>query len=154
MASDSKQLERQTGDLAQERPRSADGHGEKNGESLSFEEAKKAEGVAQSQQALMRQAESLKQSMEALQRSAAAAGLGDTAWQRELSEIRDQLDRALSPELRERLQELQQALKDLDADRTRRRSSGWPNSRRRPARPSNGAASCSSGRRSRATSPT
>ena len=115
----SKQLERQTDDLARERPRAPDGSGEKGNESLSFEEAKKAEVVAQSQQELVRQAEALKQSLEALRKSAEAAGLGDTAWQRELTEIREQLDRALSPELRERLQELQQALKDLDAERTK-----------------------------------
>jgi hypothetical protein len=115
----SKQLERQTDDLARERPRPTEGQGEKSGESLSFEEAKKAESIAQSQQELMRQAEALKQSLETLQKSAEAAGLGDSAWQRELSEIRDQLERALSPELRERLQELQQALKDLDAERTK-----------------------------------
>ena len=38
VAAASKQLERQTDDLAQERPRSTDGRGEKNGESLSFED--------------------------------------------------------------------------------------------------------------------
>ena len=119
VAAASRQLERQTDDLAQERPRASDGRGEKGGESLSFEEAKKAEAVAQSQQALMKQAEALKQSLEALRKSAEAAGLGDSAWQRQLAEIREQLDRALSPELRERLAELQQALKDLDADRTK-----------------------------------
>jgi hypothetical protein len=115
----SKQLERQTDDLARERPRTTEGGDGKGGQSLSFEESKKAEAVAQSQQELVRQAEALKESLEALRKSAEAAGLGDTAWQRELSEIRAQLERALSPELRERLQELQQALKDLDADRTK-----------------------------------
>ena len=118
VAAASKQLERQTDDLAQERPRTADGRDEKTGQSLSFEEAKKAEGVAQAQQELVRRAEDLKQSLEALRKSAEAAGLGDSAWQRELSEIREQLERALSPELRQRLQELQQALKDLNAERT------------------------------------
>ena len=118
MATASKRLERQTADLAQERPRSTDGRSDKSGESLSFENSKKAETVAKSQQELMRQAEALKQSLEALRKSAEAAGLGDTAWQRELADIRQQLDRAISPELRERLQELQQALKDLDAERT------------------------------------
>jgi hypothetical protein len=118
IATASKQLERQTDDLAQERPRSADGRGNKSSESLSFEESKKAETVAKSQQDLMQQAEALKQSLEALRKSAEAAGLGDTAWQRELADIRQQLERAISPELRTRLQELQQALKDLDADRT------------------------------------
>jgi hypothetical protein len=119
VAAASKDLERQTDDLAQERPRPSDGRGEKAGQSLSFEEAKKAEAVARSQQDLVRRAEELKESLEALRRSADAAGLRDTAWQRQLSEIRDELERALSPELRERLQELQQALKELDAERTK-----------------------------------
>jgi len=119
VAAASRRLERQTGDLARERPRTWGGAGEKSGESLSFEEAKKAEGIAQSQQQLMQQAEALKQSLEALRQSAEAAGVGDTAWQRELSEISEQLERALSPELREQLQELQQSLRDLDAERTK-----------------------------------
>jgi hypothetical protein len=118
IAAASKQLERQTDDLANERPRSTDGRSDKNSESLSFEQSKKAETVAKSQQDLMQQAESLKQSLEALRKSAEAAGLGDTAWQRELADIRQELERAISPELRERLQELQQALKALDAERT------------------------------------
>jgi hypothetical protein len=118
IAAASKQLERQTDDLARERPRATDGRSEKSGESLSFEESKKAETVAKSQQDLMQQAEALKQSLEALRKSAEAAGLGDTAWQRELADIRQELERAISPELRNRLQELQRALKDLDAERT------------------------------------
>ncbi|HKT60022.1 MAG TPA: DUF4175 family protein, partial [Gemmatimonadales bacterium] len=119
IAEASKQLERQTDDLAQERPRSTDGRSDTNAASLSFEESKKAESVAKSQQDLMQQAEALKQSLEALRKSAEAAGLGDTAWQRELADIRQELERAISPELRNRLQELQQALKDLDAEHTR-----------------------------------
>jgi hypothetical protein len=115
----SKQLERETDDLARERPRTSDGRGDKSGQSLPYEEAKKAGEVAESQQALLKQAEELKRSLEALRKSAEAAGLGDSAWQRQLSEIREQLERALSPELRERLQELQQALKALDAERTK-----------------------------------
>jgi hypothetical protein len=118
-AAASKRLERQTGDLAQERPRPVESASDKNGESLTFEEAKRAEAVAQSQQELMKQAERLKESLDALRKSAEAAGLGDSAWERELSEIRDQIDRALSPELRERLAALQQALKNLDADRAK-----------------------------------
>ena len=47
----------------------------------------------------------LKQSLQALRRSAEAAGLNDSTWQRQLREIRDQLERALSPELREKLAE-------------------------------------------------
>jgi hypothetical protein len=115
LAADSRRLERQTEDLARERPRS-DGAGERSGESLSFEQAKRAEGVAQSQQELVRQAEELGKSLEALRQSAEAAGIADSSWQRQLQEIREQLERAVSPELRERLAELQRALKDLDAE--------------------------------------
>ena len=115
LAAESRRLERQTEDLARERPRS-EGSGERSGESLSFEQAKRAEGVAEAQQALVRQAEELGKSLEALRRSAEAAGVADSSWQRQLQEIREQLERAVSPELRERLAELQQALKNLDAD--------------------------------------
>jgi hypothetical protein len=114
----SRRVERQTDDLARERARPAEGLGAKD-ESLSYEEAQRAEAVAKSQEELIRQGESLEKSLEALQRSAEAAGVHDTAWQRQLSEIRDQLERALSPELREKLASLQQALKDLDAERTK-----------------------------------
>ena len=114
----SRRVERQTDDLAQERLRST-GQGERNREALTYEESQRAQAVARSQQDLVRSAESLKQSLEALQRSAEAAGLNDSSWQRQLAEIRDQLERAVSPELREKLAALQQALKDLDAERTK-----------------------------------
>ncbi|HEV7627990.1 MAG TPA: hypothetical protein VGO89_15965, partial [Streptomyces sp.] len=112
----SRQIERQTDDLAHERPRPTGAQGERSTESLTYEEAQRAEGIAKSQDELVRQAETLKQSLDALRRSAEAAGLTDSSWQRQLAEIRDQLDRAISPELRERLAALQQALRDLDAE--------------------------------------
>ena len=115
---ESRRIERQTDDLAQERLRSGRS-GEKGGESLPYEEAQRGQAVAKSQEELVRQAEELSQSLEALRRSAEAAGVQDSAWQRQLAEIRDQLERALSPELREKLAGLQQALKDLDAERAK-----------------------------------
>jgi hypothetical protein len=115
----SRRMERQTDDLARERPRSTGRQGEKQGESLTYEEAQRAEGVAKSQEELVRQAEALKQSLDALRRSAEAAGLHDSTWQRQLAEIRDQLERAISPELREKLAALQQALRELDAERAK-----------------------------------
>jgi hypothetical protein len=93
--------------------------GEKEGESLPFEEAQKAQAVAKSQEELVRQAEELSKSLEALRRGAEAAGIQDSAWQRQLAEIRDQLERALSPELRDKLAALQQALKDLNAEQAK-----------------------------------
>jgi hypothetical protein len=118
VAEASRLLERQTEDLARERPRDRQG-GDRSGESLSFEQSKRAETVAQNQQELIRQAEELKESLEALRKSAEAAGLADSAWQRQLQEIGEQLQRALTPELLERLAALQQALKDLDPEQAR-----------------------------------
>jgi hypothetical protein len=118
IAAGSRRLERQTEDLARERPR-AGSTGERGEESLSFERSKRAEAVAKGQQELFRQAEALKQALEALRQSAEAAGVGDSAWQRQLREIREQLERALSPELRERLAELQRALRDLNAEQAK-----------------------------------
>lgn len=113
-----RQLERQTEDLARERsrPGSQGGAGE---QALSFESAQRAQAVAASQQELMRQAEEAKQELDALRRSAEAAGLDDPALREKLEEIRSELDKALTPELRERLAELQQALQSLDPERTR-----------------------------------
>ena len=119
ITSASRRVERQTDDLARERSRSTGGLGEKDAESLSYEEAQRTEGVAKSQEELLRQTEALKRSLEALRQSAEAAGVHDSAWQRQLAEIRDQLERAISPELREKLAALQQALRDLDAERTK-----------------------------------
>jgi hypothetical protein len=115
----SRRVERQTDDLARERPRPTGAQGEPNAESLTYEEAQRGEAVAKSQEELVRQAEALKQSLDALRRSAEAAGLHDSTWQRQLAEIRDQLERAISPELREKLAALQQALRELDAERAK-----------------------------------
>ncbi|HET6836417.1 MAG TPA: hypothetical protein VFH24_00170, partial [Gemmatimonadales bacterium] len=116
----SRRIERQTDDLARERPRATGARGERpTSEALTFEEAQRAEAVARSQEDVVRQAEALKQSLEALRRSAEAAGLNDSTWQRQLAEIRDQLERALSPELREKLAALQQALRELDPERAK-----------------------------------
>ena len=119
IAERSSQLTRQSEDLAAEQPRpnsSAQTPGEN---SLQYDQAKKAEAVGQAQEQLVRDAESLKQSIEQLQESARQAGLDDPEWQKHLDEIRRELDRALTPELKEKLAELQAALKDLDAERAR-----------------------------------
>ncbi|HTS89516.1 MAG TPA: DUF4175 family protein [Gemmatimonadales bacterium] len=113
----SRQLERRTEDLARERPRNGQNTTNNADGSMGFENAKRAEAVVESQQALIKQAEQVKEALEALARSAEAAGLNDPEWQARLKEIQDQLDRALTPELRQRLEELQQALKDLDPER-------------------------------------
>jgi len=114
----SRRLERQTEDLAEERPRGGEREGGTN-ESLSYENAKRAEQVSQSQEQLLRDAEEVQRALEELQQGAEAAGLDDPAWQERLREIQEQLQRALTPELRERLAELQRALDELDPERAR-----------------------------------
>jgi hypothetical protein len=119
LAAESRRLERQTEDLAREQPRTTTGETGKNPESLSYEEAKRAEAVAARQREMMTQAQALEQSLEALEKAVEAAGVHDSAWQRQLAEIRDQLQRALTPELKEQLARLEQALKDLNAEATK-----------------------------------
>jgi len=119
LAAESRRLERQTEDLAREQPRTTSSEAGKNPEALPYEEAKRAEAVAGRQQEMVAQAQALKQSLEALEKAAEAAGIHDSAWQRQLAEIRDQIQRALTPELRAQLEKLQQALKDLNAEATK-----------------------------------
>ncbi len=114
----SRRLERQTEDLAEERPRGGERQGGTN-ESLSYENAKRAETVSQSQEQLLQEAAEVQRALEELQQGAEAAGLNDPAWQERLREIQEQLERALTPELRERLAELQRALDELDPERAR-----------------------------------
>ena len=120
LAAASRQLERATEDLSQERPRNQADNAEagSTNESLSFEAAKRAEAVAASQEQLQKQLEEVKSAIETLEKSAQAAGLADPEWQKRLEEIREQLDRALTPELKQQLAELQKALKDLDPEKT------------------------------------
>ncbi|MFZ5625520.1 MAG: DUF4175 family protein [Gemmatimonadota bacterium] len=115
----SRALERQTEDLARERQRPGSQSGQRSQDNLSFQDAKRAEAVARSQEELIREAEQLEQALRELERAADAAGIRDSVWQQRLEEIRDQLQRAMSPELREKLAQLQQAVKDLDPERTR-----------------------------------
>ena len=118
LAQAGKKLERQTEDLARSQPRDQASQGRQQAQNLSFEQAQKAEAVAQSQQQLMEQAEEAKEALAELERSAEAAGIADSAFQARMAEVRQQLERALTPELRQKLQELRDALKDLDAERT------------------------------------
>jgi hypothetical protein len=112
----SRRLERQTEDLASERARSGDAARDP---SLGFEEARRSETVARSQEELLREAEDLQRTLDALKDAAERGESPDSALARRLEEISAQLDKALSAELRERLAALQQALKDLDPQATR-----------------------------------
>lgn len=118
VAATSRSLERATEDLARERPRTT-GRDPSRPNALPYDAAKRAEQVAADQQRLLEQAQRLKDALAQLEKSAEAAGVRDSAWQRQLAEIRQQLERALTPELRQKLEALQRALKDLNAEDTK-----------------------------------
>lgn len=121
LAATSKQLQRQTEDLSREAARSAtDSPGRRDASAMSFEEAKRAEAVARQQEELVRQAEETRTAISELQRAATEAGVQDPEFQRLMQEIAEQLDRALTPEMRQQLAELRQAVSQLDAARSRR----------------------------------
>ncbi len=118
LVAESRNLQRQTEDLSRERQRS--GESSRRGEqSLSFDEAKKAEQVARDQQELIDQAEALGERLEQLERSAEQGGISDSSFRRQLDEIRAQLDKAISPEMRQHLEQLRQALEKLDPQSTK-----------------------------------
>lgn len=113
----SRALERQTEDLARSQPRDASRAG-RSAESLTFEQARKAEAVAAAQEQLLQEAESARDQLSELEHTAEAAGLADSAFRARLDEVRRQLDDALTPEIREKLRQLRESLKELDAERT------------------------------------
>ncbi|MBW8772439.1 MAG: hypothetical protein JF590_03990, partial [Gemmatimonadetes bacterium] len=118
-AAQGRRLARNTEDLANERNRTDATSRDDQEKALDFEAAQRAQQVAKDQQGMIQQAGALQRQLAELQRAAEAAGASDPEWQRQLDDIRRQLDHALTPELRQKLDELQRALRDLDADRTR-----------------------------------
>ncbi len=112
-----KSLQQSTEDLSQERRR-ANPRGEQAQSSLDFDEARKAEAVAKQQQELVDQADEVQKRLDELKRSAERGGTADSAFMRQLDEIRDELNRALSQELKQKLDALRDALKKLDPQAT------------------------------------
>lgn len=112
----SRRLERQAEDLAQERARQQN---KGDQQSMGFDEARRSQQVAKSQEELLRQADELRETLDALEDAARRGEQPDTALARRLSEISDQLNQALTPELRQKLAELQKALQSLDPEAAR-----------------------------------
>jgi len=123
-------LSDRTRDLAEQRMRSETG-GTREGQSplrpnplsqsgsLPFEASERAAAIARQQADLQARARQLSEQLEQVSRAAQAAGINDTAFQARLAEVQDLLQRALTPELEERLKDLQNALARLDPEATR-----------------------------------
>jgi hypothetical protein len=118
-------VQRTEEDLARERqrtdPKAANAKAGDEGQKdpLASETARKAEAAAQAQQKVLDDAAKLQKAVQELRDAAERDGPADSTLARELNEINKLLDQAMSPELRDKLGALQQAVKALDADRTR-----------------------------------
>lgn len=120
VTSAAKQAQRLAEDLARERQRGeGKGSGEGEREPMSLDAARRAEATARAEEKVVEQANALARKVEELRQAAEREGLADTSLARQLGEIQALLDKAISPELRERLAALRDAAKDLDADRTK-----------------------------------
>lgn len=111
--------QRQAEDLARERNRGTASSDPAGGDPMAADAARRAERALEAQQQVERQAAALAEQLQALERAAERQGLADTALARQLGEIRELLERAMTPALREAMERLQSAVQDLDADRTR-----------------------------------
>ncbi|HWE25088.1 MAG TPA: hypothetical protein VG496_14210, partial [Myxococcales bacterium] len=128
VAAAQRELSDRTRDLAQERNRDADARAggrvgvinqqQQNG-AMSFQATQRAEEIARDQAAMSQRVQELSRSMEEIARAAKAAGVDDTAFQNRLRQVQELLQQALTPELEQRLRELQDALARLDPEATR-----------------------------------
>ncbi|PYO60860.1 MAG: hypothetical protein DMD28_11490 [Gemmatimonadetes bacterium] len=112
-----------TSDLAQERSRDAATPDRRpagaQAGTLPFEASERAAAIAQQQAEVEQRAQQLAQAVAEVARAAQQAGLTDTAFQARLAEVQQLLQRALTPELEQRLRELQEALAKLDPEAMR-----------------------------------
>jgi hypothetical protein len=86
---------------------------------LGFEASERAAQMVREQAELQARAGELAEAVADLARAVEAAGLEDSAFLARLEEVRELLERALTPELARRMRELQEALQRLDPEAVR-----------------------------------
>ncbi len=119
LVAQARRAQRAAEDLARERARGETRRGGESGEPMTAEAARRAEQAAEAQQQVQRQLDQMRQDVEQLRQSAEREGLADTSLARQLGEIRELLDKAMSPELREAMERLRESLKSLDPEASR-----------------------------------
>ena len=124
VTAEQRSLADRTNDLAQERARGtsdATGGRQPSGQTgaLPFQASERAQEIARQQEAVGERVRELSKAVDELARAAQAAGIDDTAFQARLREVQEMLGRAMTPELEQRLRDLQAALARLDPDATR-----------------------------------
>ena len=114
LARQQQQLAQQTSDAA----RSAKAGGE-NGQPMSFDAREKASQMAQQQRALQHQAQQLQQQAKQLSDQLKGAGALDSALAGKLADAQRMMQEAMSPQMMQRLQQLEQSAQRLDQAATR-----------------------------------
>ncbi len=114
LARQQQQLAQQTSDAA----RSAKAGGE-NGQPMSFDAREKAAQMAAQQRALQQQAQQLQQQAKQLTDQLRGAGALDSALAGRLAEAQKMMQEALSPQMMQRLQQVEQSAQRLDQAATR-----------------------------------
>ncbi len=115
-----RRAQRTAEDLARERQR-PDGAGSRSGsgEPMSAEAARRAEQAAEAAEDVARRVEEMRAGVEELERAAAQSESGDSTLASDLRDIRELLDKAMTPELREAMDRLRESLRNLDPEATR-----------------------------------
>ena len=114
LARQQQQLAQQTSDAA----RNAKAGGE-NGQPMSFDAREKASQMAQQQRALQQQAQQLQQQAKQLSDQLKGAGALDSALAGKLADAQRMMQEAMSPQMMQRLQQLEQSAQRLDQAATR-----------------------------------
>jgi len=113
-----RRAQRSAEDLARERQR-PDGSRSGSGEPMSAEAARRAEQAAKAAEDVARRMDEMRAEVAELERAAARSEPGDSTLANDLREIRELLDQAMTPELREAMDRLRESLRNLDPDATR-----------------------------------
>jgi len=113
-----RELARELEDLAAERQRGED---EQLGtaDELPFSSVEQAQDLSQRQQETLDRARQLREELKQLSEAAWSAGITDPEFHSQLEDLADLLDRALTEELRQRLEALRDAVENLDAEGAR-----------------------------------
>jgi hypothetical protein len=82
--------------------------------SLDFEHAEQGRQVMAQQEELLQQMQEMRERLDAFERSAERAGMQDAGLRKEMEELRELYDKLMTPEMRQRMDELKQSLENMD----------------------------------------